>query len=100
MTAPHTVPTLVHTVVRNSRPVSYAAAFETPTRRSPEGGYTANAVKQLCSHAGRVEAMLGVPPVLSGVVSTVDGVDELGEQAAHLDALISASVAAALGANS
>lgn len=98
VTAPHTVPSLVHAVVRSSRPVSYAAAFEAPVRRSPAGGYESNAVSHLAEHARRVGAMLGDAPVLSLTVSAVDGSDGLGTTATDLGALVDEAVGAAAGA--
>ncbi len=44
VTAPHNLPDIVSVAVRGDRPVSYAAAFESPVKASREGGYVLPAV--------------------------------------------------------
>ncbi|MEU1006370.1 type I-E CRISPR-associated protein Cas7/Cse4/CasC [Streptomyces tibetensis] len=58
-TAPHTVPDLVHYAVRDSRSVSYGAAFEQPVKAAPQGGYTAPARQALTDYAATITRLLG-----------------------------------------
>lgn len=41
VTAPHTIPDLVHLTVRQDRPLSHAAAFEQPVTADRSGGFAA-----------------------------------------------------------
>lgn len=58
-TAPHTLPDLVHYVVRDRRPVSYAAAFDRPVKAAPGGGHTEPARQTLADYARRVDRLIG-----------------------------------------
>ncbi|TXL84735.1 type I-E CRISPR-associated protein Cas7/Cse4/CasC [Streptomyces sp. IB2014 016-6] len=58
-TAPHTVPDLVHYAVRDSRPISYSAAFEQPVKAAPSGGYTAPARQALADYATTINRLVG-----------------------------------------
>lgn len=55
--AAHTVPDLVHYVVRDRRPVSYGAAFEQPLRS--RRGYTAPARETLAAYATAIDRLVG-----------------------------------------
>lgn len=56
-TAPTTVPDIVHTVVRDDRPVSLASAFESPIRGT--AGFSTESVLRLNHHAGAINTLLG-----------------------------------------
>jgi len=58
-TAAHTVPDLAHYVVRDSRPVSYGAAFEQPVKAQPQGGFTAPARHALAQYATTIDRLVG-----------------------------------------
>ncbi|MFF9779459.1 type I-E CRISPR-associated protein Cas7/Cse4/CasC [Streptomyces sp. NPDC013978] len=57
-TAPHTVPDLAHLVVRAQRPLSLAAAFETPVKDS-DGGFARASRKALAAYAGQLNRLTG-----------------------------------------
>ncbi|MFF5931605.1 type I-E CRISPR-associated protein Cas7/Cse4/CasC [Streptomyces hydrogenans] len=58
-TAPHTIPDLVHYAVRDSRPISYSAAFEQPVKAAPQGGYTHPARQALADYATTIDRLVG-----------------------------------------
>ncbi|MFI0990656.1 type I-E CRISPR-associated protein Cas7/Cse4/CasC [Streptomyces exfoliatus] len=58
-TAPHTIPDLVHYAVRDSRPISYGAAFEQPVKPAPQGGYTLPARQALTDYATTIDRLVG-----------------------------------------
>lgn len=58
-TAPHTIPDLVHYVVRDRRPVTYAGAFEQPIKAATGGGYLAQARHTLTEHALTLDRLIG-----------------------------------------
>ena len=96
VTAPHDLPDLVSIVVRPNRPVSYAAALESPIKARNEG-YAIPASEVLGAYAGRVQRMLSATPVVAGVVTTLtDEVPSgLGQGHLSLDELVDESVRAA-----
>jgi CRISPR system Cascade subunit CasC len=57
-TAPHTVPDLAYLAVRTQRPLSLAAAFETPVKHS-DGGFSLSSRKALAAHAGDLNRLTG-----------------------------------------
>ncbi|MBT2530137.1 type I-E CRISPR-associated protein Cas7/Cse4/CasC [Streptomyces sp. ISL-99] len=58
-TAPHTIPDLVHYAVRDSRPISYGAAFEQPVKAAPGGGHIAPARQALTDYATAINRLVG-----------------------------------------
>lgn len=96
VTAPHDLPDMVSIVVRPNRPVSYAAALESPVKARKEG-YALPASEVLGAYASRVQRMLSEPPVVAGVVTTLT--DEapagLGRSRSSLDELVAEAVQAA-----
>ena len=58
-TAPHTVPDLAYAVVRDSRPVSAAAAFEKPVRRAYEGGIAEPSINALTAYIKKIDTLIG-----------------------------------------
>ncbi|MEU6964988.1 type I-E CRISPR-associated protein Cas7/Cse4/CasC [Streptomyces chrestomyceticus] len=79
-TAPHTVPDLVHYVVRDRRPVSYASAFHRPVQAAPGGGYLAPSRQALSEHAARLDRLIGTHRRTAHGHATADDtpVDHLG----------------------
>ncbi|MBL1102055.1 type I-E CRISPR-associated protein Cas7/Cse4/CasC [Streptomyces coffeae] len=57
-TAPHTVPDLAYLAIRTQRPLSLAAAFETPVRHSNDGFARASR-KALAGHASDLNRLTG-----------------------------------------
>jgi CRISPR system Cascade subunit CasC len=93
VTAPHSLPDMVNIVVRRDRPVSYAAALESPIRASNEG-YALPACKKLGAYASRVNRMISEDPVFTGVVTmlTDEATEGLGERHLSLDKLVDEAV--------
>ncbi|MEV4973309.1 type I-E CRISPR-associated protein Cas7/Cse4/CasC [Streptomyces scopuliridis] len=95
-TAPHSIPDLVHVVVRSDRPVSLAAAFEEPVRAKSAGwGRPSRAV--LDAYAARVGKLLGASGVVYSAHAGVDN-DEwkgLGTRVDSYTALVDGAVGAA-----
>ncbi|MFJ8932127.1 type I-E CRISPR-associated protein Cas7/Cse4/CasC [Streptomyces sp. NPDC102364] len=58
-TAPHTLPALVHYAVRDSRPLSYSAAFEQPIPPERTGGFLASSLRALDEEAGEYDQLFG-----------------------------------------
>lgn len=100
--APHTIPDLVHLVVRTDRPVSYAAAFERPVTADRAGGYAAPSRLALASYAGAARKLLGDRGLLKAGWACWDEKDlpGLGERYESFPELIGAIVEAALGQES
>ncbi|MFB7738461.1 type I-E CRISPR-associated protein Cas7/Cse4/CasC [Streptomyces sp. NPDC056112] len=96
-TAPHTLPHLIHYVVRDRRPVSYAAAFEQPVQHARHGGYTLPAVQALSQHADAVNRLLGKRRRLAHGYTTIqpEPIDHLGSHHASFEDLTDALTAAA-----
>lgn len=92
-TAPHSMPDMVSIVVRTDRPVSYAAAFETPIKATDKG-YAYPASQAIASYAIRIKRMLSIDPVFLGTVTTLP--DELpmglGKNYESLNELIDTAV--------
>ena len=91
-TAPHTYPYLIHSNLRDRRPVSYAAAFEQPVKHAPGGGYTTPAVTALSEHAGALNRLLGTRRLADSGYATLHNtpVEHLGTAHAGIDDLIDA----------
>ncbi|MGW9375013.1 type I-E CRISPR-associated protein Cas7/Cse4/CasC [Streptomyces xanthophaeus] len=58
-TAPHTIPDLAYLAVRSQRPLSLAAAFETPVSADRAGGFSAPSREALAHYAGQVHRLTG-----------------------------------------
>ncbi|MHB9858133.1 type I-E CRISPR-associated protein Cas7/Cse4/CasC [Streptomyces sp. YIM S03343] len=95
-TAPHTVPDLAYLAVRAHRPISLAAAFETPVAADEQGGFSRPSRSALAMYATAINRLTGhrnccfhghttVDPHerLGGLGDTVDSYDELIEAAAE-----------------
>ncbi|MDT0476186.1 type I-E CRISPR-associated protein Cas7/Cse4/CasC [Streptomyces griseoviridis] len=95
-TAPHTAPDLVHISVRSDRPLSFAAAFETPVRSAQGGGHSTASRNQLVEYAQTATTLMGSDRVLAahwaGVGQDIEG---LGTRVHSFDALVAAGVDAA-----
>ncbi|CAL9427380.1 CRISPR system Cascade subunit CasC [Streptomyces sp. enrichment culture] len=102
-TAPHTAPDLVHVSVRSDRPLSFAAAFETPVRFAQGGGHSAASRDQLVEYARTATTLMGKDRVLAAHwAGTGRDVEGLGARVDSFDALVEAGVEAAfapLGGN-
>ncbi|GAA3196753.1 MULTISPECIES: type I-E CRISPR-associated protein Cas7/Cse4/CasC [Streptomyces] len=95
-TAPHTAPDLVHISVRSDRPLSFAAAFETPVRSEQGGGHSTASRNQLVEYAQTVTTLMGTDRILAahwaGIGQNIEG---LGTRVTSFDSLINASIEAA-----
>ncbi|MBV1949332.1 type I-E CRISPR-associated protein Cas7/Cse4/CasC [Streptomyces sp. BV129] len=58
-TAPHTVPDLAYLAVRAHRPISLAAAFETPVAPDDRGGFSRNSRAALADYATQINRLTG-----------------------------------------
>jgi len=104
VTAPHTVPDLVHITVNKSRPISFAGAFEKPVRARNESPAFEGA-KILGTYSQRISRMVTEADDPFGVVSMLDDevVADLGQNYAEgggLDKLITAAVESVAGSAS
>ncbi|WP_042368918.1 type I-E CRISPR-associated protein Cas7/Cse4/CasC [Streptacidiphilus neutrinimicus] len=97
-TAPHTLPDLVHLAVRRHRPVSLAAAFETPVTADNNGGFSAPSRAALDDYATRINRLLGTDNTAFLGHAAVHDDKPTGLGAAHdsYTALVDAAVATAL----
>ncbi|MEX3106000.1 MULTISPECIES: type I-E CRISPR-associated protein Cas7/Cse4/CasC [unclassified Streptomyces] len=107
-TAPHTVPDLAYLAVRTQRPMSLAAAFETPVRHS-DGGFARASRRALAAYAkdlnrltaGRRRPFHGhatvTDPVPAGSPDALD-LTPLGNEHASYDDLVTAALDAAFPA--
>ncbi|MEU8576458.1 type I-E CRISPR-associated protein Cas7/Cse4/CasC [Streptomyces asoensis] len=93
-TAPHTLPDLAYLAVREHRPLSLAAAFETPVTADRQGGFSASSRQALAAYAHEINRLTGnrsrrfhghatIAPDehLTGLGETRDSYDELIEAA-------------------
>ncbi|MFG2950488.1 type I-E CRISPR-associated protein Cas7/Cse4/CasC [Streptomyces adustus] len=98
-TAPHTLPDLAYLAVREHRPLSLAAAFETPATADTQGGFSKNSRTQLATYAQSINRLTGdrsrrfhghatIAPDehLAGLGTEIDSYDQLIEAA--LDAAL------------
>ncbi|WP_031088813.1 type I-E CRISPR-associated protein Cas7/Cse4/CasC [Streptomyces sp. NRRL WC-3549] len=97
-TAPHTIPDLVHLSVRTDRPVSYAAAFESPVAASSQGGYAPASCEALAVYAQAANTLLGTRHILASGWAGLDakGLDGLGDRHTSFDSLVTDALNAAL----
>ncbi|MFJ2769187.1 type I-E CRISPR-associated protein Cas7/Cse4/CasC [Streptomyces sp. NPDC087300] len=58
-TAPHTIPDLAYLAVRTGRPISLAAAFETPVAADRTGGHSAPSRQALAAYASDINRLTG-----------------------------------------
>ncbi|MFF4234029.1 type I-E CRISPR-associated protein Cas7/Cse4/CasC [Streptomyces sp. NPDC001820] len=96
-TAPHTVPDLVHYVVRDRRPVSYAAAFDQPIKAAPGGGHLAPTRQTMDTHAATIDRLIGTRHrIAHGYATAHNGpLENLGTRHDSFDELIAAAAHAA-----
>ncbi|MFI6585530.1 type I-E CRISPR-associated protein Cas7/Cse4/CasC [Embleya sp. NPDC050493] len=95
-TAPHTAPDLVHISVRSDRPLSFAAAFETPVRSAQGGGHGAASRDQLVEYAQTATTLMGTDRILAAHwAGTGREIEGLGTRVDTFDALVEAGVEAA-----
>lgn len=97
-TAPHTIPDLAHISVRTDRPLSYAAAFESPVTAAGQGGYASPSRTTLSEYAEAANRLLGTGGILTSGWAGIDtkGLDGLGTRHTGFDALIDATLTSAL----
>lgn len=95
-TAPHTVPDLVHLSVRADRPVSYAAAFESPVTAGQKG-WAAPSRAAFAEYATQVNRLLGDSTILHRGYACVDATDltGLGDRVESFPQLITDAVTVA-----
>lgn len=70
-TAPHTIPDFVHLAVRSDRPLSFAAAFETPVRATAAGGHGVKSRETLIEYAQAATTMLGKDRIMASAWTDV-----------------------------
>jgi CRISPR system Cascade subunit CasC len=98
-TAPHTLPDLAYLAVREHRPLSLAAAFETPVAADTAGGYAKPSRAALAWYARNINRLTGQrhrPFHGHATIAPDEQLDGLGDAHDSFDALIEAAVAAAL----
>lgn len=100
-TAPHTIPDLAYLAVRELRPISFAAAFETPVTADSHGGYSAPSRHALARYAQQVHRLTaGRGLAFHGYTSVDETTTDpgklkgLGDAHESFPALIDAAVAA------
>ncbi|MFE2601025.1 type I-E CRISPR-associated protein Cas7/Cse4/CasC [Streptomyces sp. NPDC059396] len=95
--AAHTVPDLVHYVVRDRRPVSYGAAFEQPVRARGQG-YVLPARQALTKYATTIDRLIGTRHRIAHGHAIAAGapVEELGTHHTSFDDLAASCARAAL----
>ncbi|MFF0744944.1 type I-E CRISPR-associated protein Cas7/Cse4/CasC [Streptomyces sp. NPDC004111] len=97
-TAPHTLPDLAHYVVRDRRPVSYAAAFHRSVRADPHGGgHLSPSRRALAEHAAALDRLLGTRHRIAHgyCAGSTDTLDPLGTRHDSYDDLLAALARAA-----
>lgn len=96
-TAPHTVPDLAYLAVRRRRPLSLAAAFETPVTADEAGGFSVPSRQALAAYARDVHRLTGDRhcPFHGHAAVGKATFDDLGETHPSFDGLIEAAVEAA-----
>ncbi|GAA1732929.1 type I-E CRISPR-associated protein Cas7/Cse4/CasC [Streptomyces yatensis] len=95
--AAHTVPDLVHYVVRDRRPVSYGAAFEQPVRSHGQG-YVLPARQALTTYATTIDRLIGTRHRITHGHATTAGtpIGELGTHHTGFDDLAATCARTAL----
>ncbi|MFF5488787.1 type I-E CRISPR-associated protein Cas7/Cse4/CasC [Streptomyces virginiae] len=97
-TAPHTIPDLAYLAVRTHRPLSMAAAFETPVTANRGGGFSGPSRDALAEYAGQVHRLTGDRnrPFHGHAGVNAEPYENLGDAHQSYDGLIAAAVDAAL----
>ena len=98
-TAPHTLPDLVYLAVREHRPLSLAAAFETPVKADALGGYSKPSRIALDTYARNINRLAGDRHRAfhgHAVIDPDEKLPGLGTSHDSYQALIDAAVSAAL----
>ncbi|MGW8882197.1 type I-E CRISPR-associated protein Cas7/Cse4/CasC [Streptomyces mirabilis] len=91
---PHTIPDLAHISVRSDRPLSYAAAFESPVTASGQGGFAGASRTALSEYAETANRLLGTSSILHSGWAGIDTKDlnGLGTRHTSFDTLIDAAL--------
>lgn len=98
-TAPHTLPDLLYAAVRKRRPLSLAAAFETPVRADAAGGYSEPSRLALNAYTRDINRLTGPRNRLfhgHATVTTKQRLAHLGKAQESFEDLISSAIEAAL----
>ncbi|MEU9305772.1 type I-E CRISPR-associated protein Cas7/Cse4/CasC [Streptomyces sp. NPDC048269] len=97
-TAPHTIPDLAYLAVRTHRPLSLAAAFETPVTAERAGGFSRPSRAALADYAAQVHRLTSNRHRLFHGHAGIDPdpYESLGDTHQSFDALLCAAVDAAL----
>ncbi len=98
-TAPHTLPDLAYLAVREHRPLSLAAAFETPVTADALGGYSQKSRQALAAYAHNINRLTGNRSRRFHGHATIapdEHLTGLGEEHDSYDQLIEAAAQAAL----
>lgn len=99
-TAPHTIPDLAYLAVRTQRPISLAAAFETPVAADRTGGFSAPSREALAAYASDINRLTGARNRLfhghAGINTVLDR--GLGDAHESFPDLIEAAVGAVMTA--
>ncbi|MDQ0962029.1 CRISPR system Cascade subunit CasC [Streptomyces sp. B4I13] len=98
-TAPHTLPDLAYLAVREHRPLSLAAAFETPVTADVRGGFSTSSRQALASYALEINRLTGNRSRRFHGHATIapdEHLTGLGEACDSYDELIDAALEAAL----
>ncbi|MHA4818277.1 type I-E CRISPR-associated protein Cas7/Cse4/CasC [Streptomyces aculeolatus] len=83
--APHTLPDLAYLAVRERRPVSFAAAFETPVRADQDGGFSSPSRTAMDAYAHDITRLIGTRRLRTHGHSTVSARADAGQDDyAHL----------------
>ncbi|MGW1321619.1 type I-E CRISPR-associated protein Cas7/Cse4/CasC [Streptomyces antibioticus] len=98
-TAPHTLPDLAYLAVREHRPLSLAAAFETPVAADIQGGFSKNSRAGLAAYAKSINRLTGERSRRFHGHATIapdEHLDGLGTEIDSYEQLIEAATEAAL----
>ncbi|MFI6056283.1 type I-E CRISPR-associated protein Cas7/Cse4/CasC [Streptomyces violascens] len=97
-TAPHTIPDLAYLAVRTQRPISMAAAFETPVTADAAGGYSTPSRTALATYASNINRLTGNRhrPFHGHASITNEALDGIGTAHDSFPELIDAALEAAL----
>ncbi|WP_327713736.1 type I-E CRISPR-associated protein Cas7/Cse4/CasC (plasmid) [Streptomyces sp. NBC_00464] len=100
-TAPHTVPDLAYLAVRRHRPLSLAAAFETPVRADNAGGFSGPSRQALAAYARGIHRLTADAhrPFHGHAAVSGNTLEGIGEEHPSFAGLIEATVDAALTAH-
>lgn len=106
--APHTLPDLAYLAVRERRPVSFAAAFETPVRADRDGGFSGPSRTAMNDYAHDITRLIGTRRLRTHGHTTVSGraggeqeeYTRLGKRYKSYEALIDMAVSSAFSTGS